>query len=226
MNDSENPPKKHGCFFYGCLTVLGLTLFLALAVVLTTAYVVHRVNVWILANTDTAPAALPKVEMPADQLEALKKRVNDFGSQLRTNTNLPALTLDTRECNALLQDTGALKDMKLNDRIYLNLESNAVKAQVSVPLDQFDRLPFLKTKGRYLNGTADLGATVSNGELQVAIKGVEVKGKPLPQRFVTQLQLMEHDTLVNDVNLDPTNRSLMEHMTVEILDGRLVVKPK
>ena len=43
-------------------------------------------------------------------------------------------------------------------------------------------------KGRYLNGKADLKASLFDGELIVHLDAIEVKGKPVPPEFMTEIR--------------------------------------
>lgn len=223
MSDTQ-PPKKRGCFFYGCITCVVLFLVLAIGGSLVVWYTVHTVNGLVLEYTDTVPMPLPKVDMPADELARLKARVAAFSHALDAHTNTPPLVLTSRELNALMTNDADVKRMGLNDAFYVDLEGDHIKGQVSLPLDQFPKLPLVHTAGRYLNGTADFAAEVTNSALSLTIMAMEAKGKPLPPKFMAGLQ---QKNLADDINRNPTNTAAMSRFdSIEIKDSTLIIKAK
>ena len=91
----------------------------------------------------------------------------------------------------------------------------------------YDRVPFIKAKGRYFNGVAVLGITVTNSQLFVTIQSIEVKGKDLPAQFVTQLQQIEQQAIMENVNTNSTNRAALDRFeSIEVKDGTLIIKTK
>src|SRR5204863_9480910 len=96
------------------------------------------------------------------------------------------LALDQTELNVLLTQVPALKPYV--KQLYLTPEDNTLKAQVSLPLDQFPfwqttsrRLLLPELRGRYLNGTASFDLSSSNGQMNVFLKDMTVNGKSLPK---------------------------------------------
>ncbi len=89
---------------------------------------------------------------------------------------------------------------------------------MSIPL----HLPFVK--GRYLNGAASFKASLENGVLIVTAHSIEVKGKPLPEPFMSQLR---NENLAKDAYRDPKNaESLRKIESIEVKDGKLTIKPR
>ncbi len=219
----EPPKKRRGCFFYGCITCLAIFLLVVGGVFLTGWYTIHRLNALIAEYTDTSPAALPKVDMPANELASLKARVAEFEHALDAHTNTPPLILNSREINALLADSPQVKQMNLDNTFYVDLEGDQIQGQISLPLGQI-KIPLLNTAGRYLNGNGDFTATVTNAALSVTVKSLEVKGKPLPASFMASLQ---QQNLADAVNKNPTNTAAMSRFeSIEVRDGTLIIKAK
>ena len=73
----------------------------------------------------------------------------------------------------------------MKGKVYVGLDGNKVKAQVSLPLGQTG-LPF--SRNRYLNGDATLDVSLRNGMLGVYLEQINVKGKPLPSVYVQKLR--------------------------------------
>ena len=227
MSDPVPPQKKRrGCFFYGCITSLVVALVLVLVVVFGVSRVVSYVNAQIVLYTDTAPATLPKSDLGSNELAQLEARVSAFGKALDAHTNALPLTFNTAELNAFLADTAPVKNLKLNDRFYVTLQGDQIKAQVSLPLGEYFKIPMIKTEGRYLNGDASLGAVLTNTQLSLTIKTVDVKGKPLPDDLVTRFRDITAATMTN-INDNPTNRAYFDHIeSAEVKDGILTIKAK
>jgi len=96
------PPKKHGCFFYGCITSLILLLVLAVGIVLGTRFLLSRLNQLVAQYTDTSPTPLPAVELPPEEMKALSDRVAAFSQALDAHSNAAPLILTGPQVNALL----------------------------------------------------------------------------------------------------------------------------
>ena len=77
--------------------------------------------------------------------------------------------LTSDDLNALIEENPEFKGM-----VYVKVEGDEVKGQVSIPLDKLD---FGMVRGRYLNGEADFKASLSDGVLIVTIESVEVNGQ-------------------------------------------------
>ena len=207
--------KGRGCLFYGCLTSIVLLLIAGIMVVVAIQYVKSLINTY----TDTSPMVLPKVEMPAAEYEALEKRVGEFKESLDKSNGVPALVLSGQEINALIANQPDAKVLK--DKFHISLEGDQIKGQVSIPLGE-SHLPF--TKGRYLNGAAAFKASLQNGILIVTANSIEVKGKPLPEAFMSQLR---NENLAKDVYRDPKKAEALRKIeSIEVKDGKLIVKPR
>lgn len=218
MTNQSAPQKRRGCFFYGCLTCIILFLVVVIGGVLI---VRHFGNAFIDQYTDTAPMALTKVDMPADELKQLQARFDAFSKAAAAHSNTPPLILTSREINTLLANDPDMKGIK--DKFYVSLEGQQVKGQISLPLEQFN-FPLLHTKGRYLNGAGTFDVGVTNGSLFVAAQSLEVKGKPLPAQFMATMQ---GQNLAADVNTNATNAIFIKRLeSLQITNGTAVLKAR
>jgi hypothetical protein len=209
------PPqkKKYGCLFYGCLTVSILVLVGGLTVFFGARYVIKS-----LVNdyTATSPLELPSVNLTQEQQDVLKSKIDAFKAALDGKVSAQPLVLSTDEVNALIAGKPALKG-----RAHVAIEDNRVKAAVSLPLD---KLGLPGTKGRYLNGTATLNVVLVNSQLFVTADSVEVKGKPLPEKFMAGLRTRN---LAADATSDPdTAAAIAKIESLEIKDGQAIITPK
>jgi len=207
--------KGRGCLFYGCLTGIVLLLIAGIMVVVAIQYVRNLVNTY----TDSGPMVMPKVELPVAEYEALEKRVAEFKECLDKSNGVPALILSGAEINALISNQPNASPLK--DKFHISLEGDQIKGQVSIPLGD-THLPF--TKGRYLNGAAAFKASLQNGVLIVTANSIEVKGKPLPEAFMSQLR---SENLAKDYYRDPKNAETLRKIeSFEIKDGKIIIKPR
>jgi hypothetical protein len=226
MSDPEPPKKRRGCFFYGCITSLVVALVLVLIVGFVVAKIVGYANAQIVQYTDTAPVPLPKADLPSNELAQLEARVSAFVKALDAHSNTPPLTLNTAEVNALLENTEQVQALKLKDRFYITLQGDQIKAQISLPLGDFPKPPFIKTDGRFLNGDAVVVGSVTNSQVSLTIKSMDVKGSPLPLQYLARVQAFQ-DAMMTNVNNNPTNRAVFDHLdSAEVKDGVLTIKPK
>ncbi len=215
MNSDQNPPKKRGCFFYGCLSMIVLSLVAVLLIYLGFRYVGRVADEY----TDSKPATIETVEISPARLEALQKRLAAFREVLDAQKVSEELTLSADDLNALIANEPGLKDLR--NKLFIIIEGDRIKGKVSIPLDKF---PVLKLKGRFLNGTATFKASLENGSLLVMLDDLEVKGKPLPAQFLSP---MKKQNLARDAQQDPkAAQAIQKFDTIRIQDGAVIVKNK
>jgi len=216
--ESQQPPyqqpRQRGCFFYGCiiasiLMVLVL-IFIGLALFFTYRFATQMVEQY----TAAAPRDLPKVEMPAEQRASLKKRVEEFRKAVEEGKAVEPLVLTSQDLNALIEEEPQLKG-----KVYLKIEGDKLKGQVSIPLEKIGLAMF---RGRYLNGEADLKASLDNGILIVTLDALEVNGKSPPPEVMTKLR---EQNLAKDAYSNPKNAEMLRKVeSMEIKDGKVIIK--
>ena len=183
-------------------------------------YVAGVANAKIAEWTETQPMTFPKVEMPAEELQALQQRVAAFNSAMEAHSNAPPLVLSSRDVNALM--AGSTNIPGLKDMCYVEIEGDRIKGELSLPLGKYFRFPFVHFKGRYLNGAGTFQVAVSNEALSVYVQSLEVKGKPLPPEFMAQLSGKD---MAADFNKNPSNAVTMSHYeSILVTNGTIIVK--
>jgi hypothetical protein len=221
MSAPEAPEKKRGCFFYGCIVSMVLLVVLLVGAFLVVRYAAGRFNALVAEYTDTSPMALPKVDMPADEYAKLKDRVAAFQKALDAHTNSLQLVLTSRDLNALLANSSNGVDFK--DKVYVSLEGNQTKGQISMPLDQV-HIPLINTKGRYLNGSGTFDVSITNGVLTVVVQSLEAKGKPLPEKFMAGVR---NQNWAEKANSDPQQSATINQIqSLQVKDSTLIITPK
>ncbi|HEV3163976.1 MAG TPA: hypothetical protein VGZ22_08075 [Isosphaeraceae bacterium] len=212
----ETAPKEkrrgHGCLFYGCITLIvllvvgGLAVFLGLRALYNKAY----------EFTEDKPMVFPKLQLSEEERAAVKKRFDDFKAAVKEGKPAEPLVLDSDDCNALIQSG---EDNSLRDRVYVKIEGDEIKGQVSWPLDGIPGM-----KGRFANGEADFKVSLVNGLLVATIDSLSVKGKPLPPEVMAGLR---GKNLAEDMNKDPENVKALEKLeSIEVKDGKIIIKAR
>jgi|SRR5437867_6487188 len=226
MNDRTAAPtgeKKHGCFFYGCIISLILAVILGVASFLAVRYAINKVNAFIVEYTETTPAPLPKVEVTQSAWEVLDQRLTAFQEALDARKQTPPLVLTSSEINAFMAKSPAMSFWK--DKLYVTIDGNEVKGQISLPLDELgEALHLSKLKGRYLNGSAALRVSLQNGQLVVNIQSLQVKGRSPPEQVMASLRA---ENLARDLDRDPKNAAMIQKFeSIEVKDSKVTVKAK
>jgi hypothetical protein len=196
--------RKHGCFYYGCITAVVLMVLLMLLAYLGYRYVMYQYNEW----TSPAPEIFAKVEMSPEDREALHKRFNDFNEALEAQKPVEPLTLNSDELNVLLEDNPDVKD-----HVHVDIKGDKIDGRVSLPLG-----------GRFLNGSAELKVSLENGVLIVLADSISVKGRPLPDSV---MQGFRSQNLAQDAYKNPKNAEFLRKIdSVEVKDGTITVKAR
>jgi len=225
---NEAPPvqpaasKKHGCFFYGCLTTIILVVLLVIGVGGISYYGLSKFAGLAVAYTDTSPMQLPKAEVEPAVYAALQKRVKEFKAAMDAGrSSLLMLTAD--ELNALVAGDASKSQWK--GRVWFAIKDGSVGCQLSMPLDSTSAMPGLgRLKGRYLNGSAVVRATMETGTLVVTLQSLEVKGKPLPAEI---LNAIRRENLAKNAANDPDVASFLDKLaSVGVQDDKLILVGK
>ena len=211
---SPPPRKGRGCLFYGCLTSLVLLLIMAVLAVVAVRFIKNQVN----AYTDTQPMKLPIVEMTDADYQQLERRVKAFGDAMEKGMPIEALILTERDINALIARAANMKE--LADKVYVSVNGTEVKGQVSIPLSGLGWLG----KGRYLNGEATFNVSLENGVLIVTAREIKVKGKPLPETFMSQLR---RENLAKEAYKNPKNAEAIRQLdTIQVQESQVMIKAR
>jgi hypothetical protein len=209
----EAPRPERGCFFYGCIIAGVLAVLMAIFLGIL-AFVAYRFfNRMIDEYTGTEPIALPALKMSDEKRDEVKNRWDSFRKAVNAGTASEPLVLTSDDLNALIEQNPELKG-----KIYVSVEGDEVKGKVSFPLGEF--MPYLK--GRYLNGEADLKASLFDGELIVHLDGLEVNGKKVSEEFMRELR---KQNVAKDAAKDKDFSAVLRKLeSFEIKDGKIVLK--
>lgn len=142
--------------------------------------------------TASAPVPIPRLTISAADQERIAQELAREGQRAAQGQGAGEMTLGEQELNVLLGQAPDLKPFR--EQIYLQPEGDKLKAQMSLPLDQFQHWKDLGRRigsnmtNRYLNGTAFLDVGVTNGQLSLSISDLVVNGESLPTDFTSRVQ--------------------------------------
>ncbi len=214
MSDPSKP-KRHGCFFYGCLITV---IVVIVGVVGTILGVRSFINKTIATYTDAAPTPLPAVQLSSAQIESARKRWDDFMAKVKAGQPASALVLSANDLNALIAATGT---NGLKDKLVATIEGGQLTARASLPLD---RLNWRLLRGRYLNGSIVFKVGLTNGALLVQTEAIRVKDRPLPAWLMTQLRAENWAPAFMNA---PDAAAVEQRLAgIAVTNGALVVTPR
>ena len=214
MSNPANPPKKRGCLFYGCLSVLVLGICIVVFGLIGLNLAKKKFLALRAEWTDLTPQAIETVTYPPPQREELQARVAKFKQALDAGKLGEELVLTATDLNVLIGENPDTKG-----RLFVTVDGDRFKAKVSIPLQDIGPL---KLSGRYLNGEAVLRVALENKMLDVRVDSVEVRGKPLPDFIMKEFK---KNNLAKDFNADPDHQKELDKFdSLHIKDGKIIIK--
>ena len=212
---SEPTKRPRGCFFYGCMSGVVVLVLLLIGVLVGLHYLKKTLN----QMTDSQPMPLPAVKLSPAEMDQVRARVDAFRQAVQAGRATDPLTLTSDEINALIATDPDLQALK--DKIYVTLEGDQVKGQLSVRLDQLGLAMF---KNRYLNASGTFSVSLNNGTLDFRAESIVVKGKPLPEVYMDKIR---KQNLAQGVNQDPGSSAALGKLEqIRVQDSKLVIVPK
>ncbi len=214
--------RRIGCWIAGCLGTLLLGVLLIAGMGFGGYWwFTQQVEKY----TDAEPAPMPKVEMEAEEIAGLQKKIESFFKQAMPESsetgdressseladgaevNAPTeLILTADQINALIQSNEVFAD-----RAYIEIEDGRIRAKVTIPTDQIPG-----GAGRHFNADAEVEVSLQNGVLLIQIVDAKVKGESLPEEFSSELSKQNlAKELYEDVD---TAKMLRRFESVEVVD--------
>jgi hypothetical protein len=106
--------------------------------------------------------------------------------------------------------------------VFVAIDRDKLKGKISIPLSEIPS--FGLTRGRYLNGEAELKVSLQDGVLLVTLESIEVNGKDLPSELMNSLR---NQNLAKDAYKDQrTAEEIRKYQSIEIKDGKLIIKAR
>ena len=164
--------------------------------------------------TAEAPADLPIVELPEDEVKAIQERIDSFKETVEAGDTPDDLELTSDELNALISTNDEMRG-----KAYVKIEDGLVTGDVSIPTDAIPG-----GKGRYFNASATFDVSLENGVLIVTLADATVKGEPLPPQFIDG---MKKENLAKEAYKDPEVAKLLRQFDSIAVEGdKIVLKPR
>ena len=212
----DSSPRQRGCFFYGCVIASVLTVLMIIALAVLAFFATRWFSRFVEDWTSPAPMELPRVQLDDQERKDVRERVDAFRKAIDAGTASDPLVLTSDDLNALIEE-----NPKLRGRLVTRVEGDKLKGQISFPLEGLGIAMF---KGRYLNGEAELKASLRDGILVVTLQTLEVNGKQPPERFLSELR---NQNLAKDAYDNPKNAEMLRRIeSLEIKDGKIILKPR
>ena len=201
--------KRHGCFFWGCLIVTIIGVFV-MGIVGTCVWKIRQKA---LSFTSTTPAEVSVIESSQDEYEEIKERVSEFLKAVEEDRNAE-LSLTAQEINTLIAKSPELAEF--TGRVYVRIEGDEISVDTALPLDKVPSLG-----GRYLNGTIGLKVSLQGGILVISPETVVVGGQPLPENIMNELRRIN---LAEKLYEDKEKIELIKKFKrIEVTDGKIVI---
>lgn len=211
-----SPPKKRGCLFYGCLSLVIVGLLAT--VVLVSGYFLAKRTYNNLVNDFTAatPEPIESVSYPPAENEALQQRLQAFKTTLDSGKGELELVLTAADLNALIAENPELKG-----KLFVMIEGDKVRGKVSWPLPDVGPL---KLKGRYLNGMVTFRVSLEGGVLNVGLDDIKVKSNALPAVVVSEFK---KQNLAQEFQKDPKQQAeIRKFESIRIEDDKVYLRSK
>lgn len=203
-------PKKRGCLFYGCLTVLVLACLSALGIYFGIEYLFSNV---IQRYTSTTQLTLPTSHYNPADYPALKARLKEFTTGVSTGTGPKELSLTQDEINAIISSEPDLKEIK--NMLFVQIQGDQLGGKISIP---FDGLGF---PGRFLTGEAKFKVALENGMAEVQLNSLVINGAELSQTILDQLNKTD---IIGQIYKERENREAIKKLeSISTKDGRLII---
>jgi hypothetical protein len=203
----EPQPKRRGCFFWGCLSVL--LLLLAMLILVVVLFFVARDRL-----TSTHPQPIPVFQSKPGQYEEVQSRLKKFDAAAQADR--PAqLELTADDLNTLIANDPQLK--KFIGKAFVRIEGKEVSLDISLPLDEAP-VPFLG--GRWLNGMLSVEPALRDGRLVLIPKRLVVNGEAISEEHLAKVKPLEFMPKDTDKGL---NEIIKKARSLEVRDGKIVI---
>ncbi len=215
--------KGRGCLFYGAITMA----LVFLGVIAGIYFGMRKAILTAVASyTSSAPAPIPQLQISPQERERIARELARQAQQISQGTGPAQVDLSEKELNVLIAESPEMK--AYSQQIYLQPEGDKLKAQLSVPLDQFEHWRALARKiggdmnNRYVNGTALLNVGITNGALSLSMADLVVNGKSLPEEFTKRMQ---SQNFAAPANSNAQAQAVLQRVEgIEVRDGKVQVK--
>lgn len=219
----KSQKQGRGCFFYGAITLV----LVFIGVVAGTYFGIRKgFLTGVETYTSSGPAPIPKLQISPQERDRIARNLAAQAEQATKPGGPEELALSDQELNVLLTQWPAMGPY--GEQIYLQPEGDKLKAQMSVPLDQFELWNTITRKlwtspgKRYLNGTASFNVGITNGAVTLALASFEANGKALPEEFIKRAQ---SQNLASALNTNAQSQAILQRVeAITVREGKVHVR--
>lgn len=207
------PKKGRGCFLYGCLTVVGLIVLVAIAAFIAFSLAKKA----FVSQTSATGIAIAPIKLPTREGEDAMNRVETFSKDMQAGKAVKPLVLTSDELDYYLRSTAG--GAPFHDRMHFAITNNRVESEFSWPLAAMGT--GMGVKG-FLNGKATFKVNINNGALVADVDSLEVNGKPV----TGWLEKMRKNFKYEPSAEDRSGKLFRNLDHVDIEDDKIVLFPK
>jgi len=179
----------------------------------------HYVRKMVNNFTDNKPMELPTLQMSKAEIDQVKQRFEAFQQEVREQRATKPLVLTADDINALI--ASGSEPQSLKGKLYVSLEGDQVKGEVSVPLQEVGLSMF---RGRYLNGRATFNLGFRDSVLIVTPRTLIVKGTPVPEVYMQEIRKQNFAASLTN---EPTAVAVLKGLQdIQLKEGKVVIVPK
>jgi len=193
-------------FKWGCLTIVILGLLCLLS-----AWLFFRAQrrKWTDEQPMTVELSREDSARPPDGARIYRdtRRALESGSA-------QTLQFDDRELNALMNQAPEFKSVA--SKMALQLQEDSLLTRMSLPLQGIPGF-----EGRYLNGDFVFTVQIDQGVPQLNLRSGTVRGKPVPERFLNQMNQYGQKELLRRLE---TQTDLKRIESLRIENGKMILK--
>jgi hypothetical protein len=228
MSNGTNPPKKRGCLFYGCLSMVGVGLVIVvvglLAFYLARQWGIKQLN----AYTDASQTKFEYPNYSAGDRAKLEARLQGLADAIKQGQGSRELVLTADDINELIS-----KSKDYQGKVLVSIEDDRVRGKVSLPLNDVippelrSRLRILQN--RYLNAEVAFRVALEGGALDVRLDEILAKGKPMDKAPLIGPMIadMKKRNLAQEAQQNSKDMDYIRQCeSIVVKDGKFIIRSK
>lgn len=228
-NPGSVPQKSgKGCFFWGCMTLIVLTIVSVLGIWLILMGVRKQVDSFIADE----PVDIQIYQPTGEEVQLAKSKLADLQKAVDEG-QATTVSLTADDLNTLVATEKDLQDLK--GKLFFKIdEQDLLGAQASIPLSMLAQVPLINLltdwEGKHLNGDVDLKINTANDQVQVYIQDIQVKGEPLSEDVMREIRnkdLLNELRTQQDPQAQQNLRKFEETVeSIDVRDGQLIIRTR
>ena len=227
--NQEIPPEltmkvkeKKGCFYYGCITAVVLSLIAIVSIYIGVNYAVKTMREYVENYTESSPIEFEEDKLSYEEFQVIRGKLKNFFSSLESGTLTESekqIKISVDQINSLIAREKELEEFR--DKLRIDIQNGKLIGKVSLDLGELG-IPGLK--GKYINGKGRFKIGIEKGELIVIPEDLKVGGKDLPEALRNGIK---NKNIATNTNEKSKNKKLINKLSrIEIEDNMIVIEAK